>query len=150
MPAKVILLNLASALLILLFVYTGASKLLDHRFFVSTLSKSPIIGNAAEIVSYALPIFEFAIAGLLLVHHRTRWGWYLAFLTMLAFTLYVALMLATQKELPCSCGGALQGLTWKQHLLFNAGFTMLALYGLLVSRSKAVNHHRSSPIINAV
>lgn len=150
MPIKSILLNLLSALFILLFVYTGLSKLLDHDFFLSTLSKSPVVGNAAVVMAYALPIAEFAIAGLLLVHHRTNWGWYAAFAIMLSFTLYVGFMLATQSKLPCSCGGVLKGLTWKEHLTFNTGFTLIALIGLLLSRAKPTNGYLQLETTNAV
>ena len=150
MLAKSNLLNFLSALLILLFVYTGVSKLLDHDFFVSTLSKSPVVGNAAIVMSYALPITEFAIAGLLLVHHRTKCGWYAAFAIMLSFTLYVGFMLATQSKLPCSCGGVLKGLTWKEHLTFNTGFTLVALTGLLLSRAKPTNGGLQLQTTNAV
>lgn len=140
MLSKSRILNLLSALLILLFVYTAVSKLLDHAFFVSTLTKSPVVGWAAAVISYVLPITEMGVAALLVAHQRTRLGWYAAFALMATFTGYVGLMLLTQSKLPCSCGGALKGLTWTEHLFFNAAFTLLAFAGLWLSRPRSIQN----------
>lgn len=135
--------TILSALFILLFVYTGVSKLLDHRFFEATLSKSPLIGRASTVLSYALPVVELGVAALLFIHQRIRWGWYAASALMVMFTGYIAYMLLSQSTLPCSCGGALKGLTWVEHLLFNAAFTILAFAGLWLSR------YQNTPTIKA-
>lgn len=140
MLTKPILLNFLSALLILLFVYTGVSKLLDHRFFVVTLSKSPLVSWAPTTFSYALPVVELGAGALLLFHQRSRAGWYAAFVLMALFTAYIAFMLLTQSKLPCSCGGALTGLTWSEHLLFNVLFTIISFAGLWLSRSQTAQN----------
>jgi hypothetical protein len=143
MMPKSTLQSILSALFILLFVYTGIGKLLDHRFFEATLSKSPLIGSASTIFSYVLPVVELGIAALLFVHQRIRVGWYATFALMLMFTGYIAYMLLSQSKLPCSCGGVLKGLTWGEHLLFNVAFTILAFAGLWLSR------HQNAPITKA-
>ncbi|MDQ2656909.1 MAG: hypothetical protein M3Y60_05770, partial [Bacteroidota bacterium] len=39
----------------------------------------------------------------------------------------------TQKaELPCSCGGVLNSLGWKAHLVFNIVFTLLSIVGIML------------------
>jgi len=59
---------------------------------------------------------------------------YYAFVLMTVFTLYIAYMLLFTPKLPCSCGGVLQQMTWKQHLLFNIGFTLLAAYAIWLKK----------------
>ena len=144
MMLKSTLQRILSSLFILLFVYTGISKLLEHHFFEATLSKSPLIGQASTVLSYALPVVELVVAALLFVHRRIRLGWYIAFALMAMFTGYIGYMLLSQSTLPCSCGGALKGLSWGEHLLFNTTFTILAFAGLWLSR------HQNTPTIKPV
>jgi putative oxidoreductase len=51
---------------------------------------------------------------------------------MLLFTFYILYMLLFEKHLPCSCGGVLKEMTWKQHLVFNLFFTAIAFTGLKI------------------
>jgi len=62
-------------------------------------------------------------------------GFYAAFGLMVILTVYLALMLGTQQHLPCSCGGAIEGLTWRQHVLFNLFFLALAGLGIKLVHS---------------
>jgi hypothetical protein len=53
---------------------------------------------------------------------------------MFLFTIYVGLMISFAPHLPCSCGGVIKQMSWKQHLTFNTFFTALALFGIWLSR----------------
>jgi len=55
---------------------------------------------------------------------------------MAILTVYLALMLGTEKHLPCSCGGAIESLTWRQHILFNLFFLALAGLGSKLVQSQ--------------
>jgi hypothetical protein len=55
---------------------------------------------------------------------------------MLAFTGYVIAVVSFSKELPCSCGGVLQEMSWGQHIVFNIVFTLLALVAALLERKQ--------------
>ncbi len=116
-------------LLILLFVYTALSKLLAYRSFTTVLGKSPLIQGKAALVAWLLPTIELIASALLLMPSTRKMGLYASFFLMLLFTLYIAYMLLFTQNLPCSCGGAIGRLTWKQHLVFNILFTALAFVG---------------------
>lgn len=134
-----------SALFILLFLYTSLNKLFTQRLFQFVLSKSPLLGGWAEVLSYSVPIAEIIVSVLLLIHRTRQIGLYLSLILMSAFTIYIAYMIAFTPKLPCSCGGVLQYLSWKQHLLFNLCFVTLAMIALsMAKQQKAVYTNRRS------
>jgi phage shock protein PspC (stress-responsive transcriptional regulator) len=55
---------------------------------------------------------------------------------------YILLMLISDERLPCSCGGVLQQLSWKQHLIFNLFFLLLAVVGIVLESNpkKSIIH----------
>ena len=140
---------IVSSLLILLFVYTAVSKLLDYTSFKNVLSRSPIIGSKAAILALALPIIE-GIVSVLLFFPRTRlWGFWSSAALMSVFTLYLAYMINFTPKLPCSCGGVLKQMNWNQHLLFNIFFLVLSVTGLVLERKRIKRKHEEElpPVI---
>jgi len=136
-----LIIEIISSLLILLFLYTALSKLLDYTAFKNVLSKSPLIGGKAAIVALALPITEGLIASLLFFPRwrlRGLWG---SFAAMTIFTLYLAYMIIFEPKLPCSCGGVLKQMTWNQHLLFNIFFLLVSLTGVVLERKRIKHQH---------
>jgi|SRR5579859_3693853 len=124
--------EIISALLIILFIYTGMNKLMDYDSFKFTLGRSPFIQHMSGFIAIALPAGELLIA-LSLVFRRSRLiGLYASYFLMFLFTGYVWIMLHYAYDLPCSCGGVLASLSWKDHLLFNSAFTSLSLAGVLL------------------
>jgi hypothetical protein len=122
--------DLVVGLLILLFIYTATSKLLDFSNFRHVLSRSPLIGNKAPVVAWILPLTEILIS-MILIPPRTRpIGLWCSFALMVTFTAYVAWMLVFVPQLPCSCGGVIKYMTWKQHLLFNIAYSLIAFFGI--------------------
>jgi hypothetical protein len=132
-PVKYRLGNVIGSLFIFLFVYTAVSKLFQFELFQSTLYKSPLIGGMASFIAYGLPFIELLAAALLFFKRTLNVGFYLSLLLMVLFTVYISYMLLFEKNLPCSCGGVLNILTWRQHLFFNCLFTGLAIMGVLFS-----------------
>lgn len=122
--------EIISALFILLFVYTAVSKLMEGIKFEQTLSKSPLIGNYAGLIAIALPVTEIVVAILLLIPRTRLFGLYASAALMTLFTLYLSYMIAFTPKLPCSCGGVLKQMNWNQHLVFNLFFTGLAFTGI--------------------
>ncbi|MGG9964084.1 MauE/DoxX family redox-associated membrane protein [Ferruginibacter sp. SUN106] len=114
-------------LLVLLFVYTGTSKLLGHQVFKEQLEQLHFLQPLGGFISVTLPVTEI-ISGLAIAFKPTmRWGLWLAALLMTIFTAYVGFMLAGDNtKLPCSCGGVMKAMSWKTHLWFNILFTLLA------------------------
>ena len=122
--------ELVIGLLILLYIYTATSKLLDFSNFRHVLSRSPLIGNKAPAVAWILPLTEILISMMLILPKTRRIGLWCSFTLMLTFTGYVAWMLAFAPQLPCSCGGVIKYMTWKQHLVFNIAYTLIAFLGI--------------------
>ncbi|HEY1165774.1 MAG TPA: MauE/DoxX family redox-associated membrane protein [Chitinophaga sp.] len=126
--------EIIGGLFILLFLYTALSKLSEIALFRLVLRSSPLISDYANLVSILIPASEILVSLLLFIPGTRRRGLYAAFLLMLIFTLYLAYMLSFTRQLPCSCGGVISRLTWKQHLVFNIALTLLAIAGIRLSR----------------
>jgi uncharacterized membrane protein YphA (DoxX/SURF4 family) len=119
---------------ILLLVYAALSKLLDYQKFVVQIGQSPLLTRYASFIAWSIPTIEILIA-ILLAWPRFRFvGLYGAFILMVMFTAYIAAILSFSEVIPCSCGGVLEKLGWKEHLVFNVVFIMLALVGIILIR----------------
>lgn len=117
--------RLFSAILILLFTYTALSKLGNLTSFRSTIAASPLFNGLGSQLSLTIPLAELATALLIFIPRTIWFGLRLSFVLLLLFTSYLVYMLLFVPELPCSCGGVLQALSWKQHLWFNGSFILL-------------------------
>lgn len=118
--------EIVAALFILLFVYTATSKLLAHQAFVISLKKSSLLGFASGFLSWTVPVIEIWVSVLLFVPRFRKAGLLSSFGLMATFTVYIAYMLLASSHLPCSCGGVISKLTWRQHLWLNVFLTLLA------------------------
>lgn len=127
---KQLFIEIAVALYVLLFLYTAIMKLRDLPFFIGSMSDTPILRPYANILAGMIPSMELSITFLLIIPRTRHYGLLTGTGLMGIFTLYVAIILTTMKELPCSCGGVLQQLNWQEHLIFNIGFL---LAGILAS-----------------
>jgi hypothetical protein len=122
---------------IILFLYTGISKIMEYTEFKEQLGDSPILGFAATPIALLLPWVEFAVVLLLIVPRWRLKGFYATLTLMVLFTAYIVGLFSIDKELPCSCGGIIAMLSWKQHLAFNSVFILLnALAIRLQNREK--------------
>lgn len=131
------LIECISALLILLFVYTATSKLLDHNSFVFSLSQSPLLEQYSIALSWIIPFIEIIISSFLFIPRLRKTGLFFSVLLMTAFTIYVGFMIVFTPRLPCSCGGVIKSLTWKEHLLLNISFVVMAFFGwLMIKKNK--------------
>jgi hypothetical protein len=110
---------------VILFLYTGISKIMEYSEFEEQLADSPILGFAATPVALLLPWVEFVIVLMLVVPRWRLKGFYATFTLMVLFTAYIIGLFSIDKELPCSCGGIIALLSWKQHLVFNSIFILL-------------------------
>lgn len=117
--------DIITALLILLFSYTAISKFTALHSFTTTLGKAPVIKQGAAVIAPLLPTIE-AIIVLLLFFERTKLkGLYASLVLLLVFTIYLAGIILFAPTLPCSCGGVISKMSWKQHVVFNLGFIVL-------------------------
>lgn len=138
--------NIIAAMLILLFIYAGASKLLDYRAFVSQLSESPVFGRLASLLAFIVPVLEIVIA-ILLYKPKTRLaGLYASLILLSSFTLYLIALLSFNTHLPCSCGGILTGMGWKAHIYFNMSFIVLCIVAILLWKRNLINSSPDNPL----
>lgn len=117
-------------LLLLLFVYAATSKLLEFEKFKIQLSQSPILTAYADWIAWGVPFLEYTISGLFLFSKSIILAFYSSYALMIMFTMYIILILNSGDFIPCSCGGILENLGWKQHIVFNLVFVVLAIVAI--------------------
>ena len=122
------------ALLLLLFAYTGASKLMGHSVFLNQLTKMEMLKSHALFISYFIPVIEITTAGLLMFSSLRTTGLLVSCVLMLLFTTFTAIILAGN-QLPCRCGGVISKMNWTQHLFFNIAFSLLSITALWYHKS---------------
>lgn len=110
-------------------------KLLTFAQFKAQLGLSPPVSAYASWLVVMVPALELASVAALLFPRTRLLGFYGVFSLMVMFTTYNIIILKFSQYVPCSCGGILQDMTWRQHLVFNIGATILAALGVLVSPS---------------
>jgi len=128
------IIEIVSALFILLFAYTGINKLISIDTLQFVLKDYPLIGGFPNLVAWGLPVTELIVVLFLFIPRTRKIGLYCSLVLMSFFTLYLIYMLIFTPNKPCTCGGMLQQLSWTQHLIFNGAFILLALLALRLSR----------------
>lgn len=105
--------------------------------FRSQLSRQPLPSSWVPILIWFLPSIELITAGLLMFSKTRKMSMLLSLSLMVIFTVYVAMaVIGYWENIPCSCGGVLNQLGWKDHLWFNLFFTFLAAAGIYLLRSQ--------------
>ena len=110
--------------------------LMDVHKFTVQIGKSPLLVNYAGFVAWSIPILEIIIAGMLVWERFRLIGLYAAFTLMTMFTVYIIAILQFSDNIPCSCGGILEDMGWTEHLIFNIGFVLLAVSGIVLYYSE--------------
>jgi len=119
-------------LYILLFVYAAVSKILEFENFQAQLGQSTILGAYAGIISYTVIIIELLTSLMLSIPHFRLKGLYVSFGLMCLFTIYIFIILNFTTNIPCSCGGILEKMTWKEHLVFNIIWVAMSVAALFL------------------
>lgn len=129
-----ILIEVFVAILLIIWLHTSISKLLDFSGLKIQMFQSPVFRKIPTLAAVIGPSLEI-IAALLLIFKRTRLaGFFLSFVLMLFFSWYVAYLMLTMPNLPCSCGGVVGWLNWPQHLTLNIFLTIISLTGFFLVR----------------
>lgn len=119
-------------LYILLFTYAAVSKLLDFENFQVQLGQSPLLSAFAKWIAILVPTIEILLVLLLCFKKTRRIGLFLSYALMVAFTAYIYIILHYSSFVPCSCGGILEKLGWRDHFIFNIIFIVLSIFALLL------------------
>jgi uncharacterized membrane protein YphA (DoxX/SURF4 family) len=115
-------------------LYAAINKLMDYNLSREQMALMPFLTPFAYVLAWLLPAIEIAVAILLFLPKTRLKGLYLVTALMLFFTTYIVFMMINYKNLPCSCGGFLNVLSWPAHLFFNGLFILLGVFGILLSR----------------
>jgi uncharacterized membrane protein YphA (DoxX/SURF4 family) len=113
-----------------LFLYAAYAKISDHDRFSKGLTRVHLISGIAVFLSYAVPTVEIMVALLLLIPQSAKTGLYSFIAVMSSFTIYIISAMIWEEKLPCSCGGAIEKLSWSQHIWFNLAFIAIAILAL--------------------
>lgn len=109
---------------------------MEIKLFKEQMTSSPLLGSAADFIAWALPIVEILVVILLFIPATRLKGLYISGILMALFTVYVAVILLMDNHLSCSCGGIIEDLSPRQHLIFNCTCITLSLVGILVARKR--------------
>ena len=134
--------DIVSASILLLLLYTGIDKINRHNDFMLALASAPLLKHYAVPLSWAIPVIELLIAWLLFFTATRLKGLYAAWLLITVFTVYLAWMLLHTNNLPCSCGGFIEKLSWQQHVFFNGVLIVLISTGIVLNKRKATKKER--------
>jgi len=133
---KKVFIEAISFISIILFLYTAINKLADYGSFKEQIALSPILEPFASIIGWLLPLIELLTATLLFVPKWRLPGLYLACCLMVVFSIYITVLFLTDDKLPCSCGGIIDLLSWKQHLILNIGLAILLAIGIRFQKQR--------------
>ena len=140
----VVITDMICALLILLFAYAAFSKLLEFEKFRNVLRDAPLTGNYAALLAALIPAAELIIVLLLIIPGTQKWGLAAATGLLTLFTVYLAIMVLADSHLPCSCGGVIQRLSWRQHIVFNAFFIGISITGIYFKQKEPARSNRKN------
>jgi thiol-disulfide isomerase/thioredoxin len=136
MKYSTLLVDIITLFFILLFAYTGVVKLMDVHLFKEQLTSSPLLGAVAGIITWGLPIGELLLVIVLIIPAWRLTGLRVTLGLMTIFTIYVTVILLMDNQITCSCGGIIEELSPKQHVLFNITCVILSGIALLVARKQ--------------
>ncbi len=116
-----VILKLISFYFIFLFVYTGFSKLMDTKSLFTALRNAPLFLTTtfAAFLSWVVAIAEILLAIMVGFKKTSYYGWLGVIMLLTIFTIYTAWIVFVSHFEPCTCGGLMTLLSWKQHLIFN-------------------------------
>ncbi len=123
-------------LLTFLFVYAAFNKLFNYSEFKTQLTLLLFPKPFAMAIAWLIPVIELAISVVLTFKATRLKGLYASFILLSFFSLYIIIMLLSKDQLSCSCGGVINLLTWKQHLILNIFFMILSGWGLILTKQK--------------
>lgn len=128
-----------------LFLFSAGDKLKNQQEFRVQVAKSPILTGHEDVVAWAVPIAEIAIATLMIVPFTRQAGLYGFFTVMLAFTGYIIILLNGAERPPCGCNALTEEMSLEWHAVMNVMFSALAA-GTIILNDKRRNAQASKPI----
>jgi uncharacterized membrane protein YphA (DoxX/SURF4 family) len=157
---KKVFIEICCFLLVLLFLYASVSKLVDLPTFTEQMHYQPFPVGLSDVFIWLVPRLQIAIALFVvspfipdgIIRTIGLWG---SLVLMSLFTLYnAAVLLHFFNEMPCSCIGVIDGLSWLEQLVFNVFFVAVAGAALWLrrkpKRKESVMNMSKNISVNAV
>lgn len=120
---------------VILMSYAVISKISDFRNFKSQLAQSPGIEEFGRTIAYGIIVLQ-TVAVVLLCHRPFRlWGLWMNFGILCSFVGYIGIILIYSNNLPCTCLGLFEKMTWKGNLVLNIGLMITALTGIMTMKA---------------
>src|ERR1700733_4059134 len=88
-----LLLNINAAILILIFLYTGLSKIFNYHTFHLQLGRHPLLAPFAGFISVIIPVIQITLAILLYFPKSRMSAVKASAILLLIFTLYLLIMI---------------------------------------------------------
>ncbi|TKT86002.1 MauE/DoxX family redox-associated membrane protein [Dyadobacter frigoris] len=134
-----------AAVLIILFFYTAASKLVNTEEFHRQLANQTLPVWSISWLLWLIPITELVVSLLLITEKTRRVGFYGSAILMLLFTGYIGLVLLNVFDrVPCSCSSVIRHMGFPAHFLFNLFFLTLSIVGIYL-----LHHQRKGGYVAA-
>jgi len=124
--------SLVSISLMFLFAYAMVSKAIDLDKFRTQIGQSVLLSNFVGFVIWFVLMSELIVIALLWVKSCRIIGLYLSYFLMILFSAYIFCVSRFSKDVPCSCGGVLENMSWDNHLIFNLSITLLIVIGIFL------------------
>lgn len=143
---KILLADIFSGILLIVFLYTSLSKFRELNSFRFVLEQSSILKPFAYILYWLLPLVEFILAVLLFIPATRVKAIYFSLFLLALFIVYLSYMLSLPSRLRiCNCGGIISSLSWEKHILLNFILLIMGITALILYRSKVNKENKSPP-----
>lgn len=120
-----------SLFFVLLWSYAAISKIIVFRNFRSQLGQSPGLEAYAGLVASGLIFLQLLAIGMICYRSYRLLGLWMTFGIVTVFTGYNGFILMDSNNLPCTCIGLFEKMTWKGNLNLNMGLMITALVGII-------------------
>lgn len=128
------IISYVSVLFVIFFGYTTFNKLFNIDSFQHNLLKTGLFaGNLVPSFSYLVIAIEIIVIFFLIFYLRI--GFLMVVAMMTSFTIYISYLNYFGLYEICGCGGILNGLAYKYHLIINMFILCGALFCSIISVS---------------
>ncbi|REC62282.1 hypothetical protein DRF65_11250 [Chryseobacterium pennae] len=140
MRTKNLIAEIIIFLLILLWAYTFASKVLDFDTFNRQIKGAYLLSSLGSPLPYILQLLHLSLVVLLLKKSWRKIGLITSLSVLVIYTGYLIYILKFAPSIPCSCISLYRGLLWDDQLLINLAVLVLNIIGLIMFSFKRPPH----------
>lgn len=132
----------ASLMLIVLWVYAAASQFLDVAEFARELRLQPFSNALGNALAWIIPVVELGTVYLIISKPNKIHGFVASAALLLVFSFYIVLIrLNYFGFVPCTCAGLFKNAGWTTQLIINLsilGLTALVIFHGFLKRKEVL------------